>query len=130
MAWVLLLRARVLNWARGSLATSSAGKSRRQDGLDGVLTGPVIPYSSEVQQPIRATAVLGGRLHTGWTAPVEREQARAASLHPDGLRRAPCPLRARRQGPRRSVAVIHGQDKQPLTCKRSGQQGVTSQFPS
>jgi hypothetical protein len=40
-------------------------------------------YSSQVQQPMRATAVLGERPHTRWAAPVDREQGRAAGLHPD-----------------------------------------------
>ena len=44
----------------------------------------VVSYSSGVQQPVRATAVLNRRLHTRRAAPVEREQARASSLHPDG----------------------------------------------
>ncbi len=44
---------------------------------------PIGPYSSEVQQPMRATAVLGGHPHTRWAAPVDREQARASSLHPE-----------------------------------------------
>ena len=43
----------------------------------------VVPYSSGVQQPVRATAVLSRRLHTRRAAPVEREQARASSLHPE-----------------------------------------------
>jgi len=41
-------------------------------------------YSSQVQQPMRATAVLGERPHTRWAAPVDREQGRAAGLHPEG----------------------------------------------
>ena len=41
-----------------------------------------VPYSSEVQQPIRVTAVLGGRPHTCWAASGDREQGRASSLHP------------------------------------------------
>ena len=44
----------------------------------------VVPYSSGVQQPMRVTAVLNRRLHTRRAAPVEREQARASSLHPEG----------------------------------------------
>jgi hypothetical protein len=46
-------------------------------------------YSSEVQQPMRATAVLGERPHTRWAAPVDREQERAAGLHPEGQVRPP-----------------------------------------
>ena len=47
----------------------------------------VVPYSSGVQQPVRATAVLSRRLHTRRAALVEREQARASSLHLDAQRR-------------------------------------------
>ena len=47
------------------------------------LFGRVVPYSSEVQQPMRATAVMSGHPHTRWSAPVDREQVRASSLHPD-----------------------------------------------
>jgi hypothetical protein len=49
----------------------------------------VVPYSSEVQQPIRATAVLGCHPHTHYAAPFDREHGRAASLHPDGWPRWP-----------------------------------------
>ena len=44
----------------------------------------VIPYSSQVQQPMRATAVLSRHPHMHWTASFGREQGRAGSLHPDG----------------------------------------------
>ena len=44
----------------------------------------IMLYSSQVQQPMRATAVLGERPHTRWAAPVDREQGRAAGLHPEG----------------------------------------------
>ena len=47
----------------------------------------VVPYSSGVQQPVRATAVLSRRLHTRRAAPAGREQARASSLHLDAQRR-------------------------------------------
>ncbi len=33
---------------------------------------------------MRSTAVLGGHLRTRWAAPVDREQGRASSLHPEG----------------------------------------------
>ena len=61
------------------------------------LLASVVSYSSQVQQPMRATAVLSGRLHTRRTAPVEREQAPAGGLHPDGMAgrhavRRRCPL--------------------------------------
>jgi hypothetical protein len=45
---------------------------------------PSQAYSSEVQQPMRATAVLGSHQHTRWAALFDREQGRAASLHPEG----------------------------------------------
>jgi hypothetical protein len=48
----------------------------------------VVGYSTEVQQPMRATAVLGCHLHTHWAAPSGREQGRTASLHPDGQGKA------------------------------------------
>lgn len=44
----------------------------------------VSPYSSQVQQPVRATAILGGHQHTRWAALFDREQGRAGSLHPEG----------------------------------------------
>jgi hypothetical protein len=46
----------------------------------------VVPYSCEIQQPIRATAVLGKRPHTHWAARLDREQGSARGMHPDGLR--------------------------------------------
>ena len=52
--------------------------------LTAFLLAPIGPYSSEVQQPMHATAVLGGHPHTRWAAPVDREQGRASSLHPEG----------------------------------------------
>ena len=68
----------------------------------------VVPYSSEVQQPMRATAVLDGRPHMRWAAQRDREQGRAGSLQPDSRSRAagdvrwhPRPvLRPLRCGPR------------------------------
>jgi hypothetical protein len=48
------------------------------------LMAPVSLYSSEVQQPMRATAALGRRPHIWWAAPGDREQSRAGSLHPEG----------------------------------------------
>jgi hypothetical protein len=50
-----------------------------------LMLAPVVEYSSEVQQPIRATAVLGGRPQTYYAAPLGREQGYASSLHPGGL---------------------------------------------
>jgi hypothetical protein len=44
----------------------------------------VAPYSSEVQQPIRATAVPGRHPCTHYAVPFDHEQGRAGSLHPDG----------------------------------------------
>jgi hypothetical protein len=58
-------------------------------GVNALLTvfllTPVLPYSSEVQQPMLATAVLGKRPRTRWAALFDREQWRAGSLHPGGL---------------------------------------------
>jgi hypothetical protein len=44
----------------------------------------VVPYSSEVQQPTRATAILSSHPHTCPAAPSDREQDLAGSLHPEG----------------------------------------------
>jgi hypothetical protein len=41
-------------------------------------------YSSEIQQPRRTTAAMGGRRHTYWAGPFVRHLARAHSLHPEG----------------------------------------------
>jgi hypothetical protein len=41
-------------------------------------------YSSEVQQPLRATAIMASRLHTNQAAPLDPEQGRAGSLHTEG----------------------------------------------
>jgi len=41
------------------------------------------PCSSEVQQPMRATAVLSRHPRTRYAASLDREQGRADSLHPD-----------------------------------------------
>jgi hypothetical protein len=46
---------------------------------------PLTLYSSEIQQPMRATAIMDGHQHTHQAAPFGREQGRAASLQPDGL---------------------------------------------
>jgi hypothetical protein len=43
-----------------------------------------VPYSSEPQQPMRATAVLGTYRHMHWAAPFDREQGRAGSSHQEG----------------------------------------------
>jgi hypothetical protein len=48
------------------------------------LFAPVIPYSSEIQQPMQVTAILDSRPHPCQTAPFDREQSRASSLHPEG----------------------------------------------
>lgn len=48
----------------------------------------VVPYSSEVQQPVRATAVLDGYPHMRWAAQRDREQGRASSLQPGGQPKA------------------------------------------
>ena len=59
------------------------------DPLTVFLLAPVVAYSSEVQQPMRATAILSRHPHTHWPAPFDREQGRAGSLHPGGMPR-PC----------------------------------------
>jgi hypothetical protein len=69
-----------------------------------LLLSPAVQYSSGVQQPMRATAVLGCHPHTHQAAPFDREQGRAASLHPGGLGH----VRARYQGDQRTLTVSHG----------------------
>jgi hypothetical protein len=44
----------------------------------------VATYSSEIQQPVRATAALGKHPRTRQAGPSDREQHRAGSLHPEG----------------------------------------------
>ena len=44
----------------------------------------IMLYSSKIQQPVRATAALSKHPHTHWTAPLDHEQGRARSLHPEG----------------------------------------------
>jgi len=44
----------------------------------------VVLYSSEVQQRMLATAVLGCHPHTHQAALFDHEQGRAHSLHPEG----------------------------------------------
>ena len=45
---------------------------------------PVVPYSSEVQQPMHATAALGKHPHTHWTAQSNSDQGCAGSSHRGG----------------------------------------------
>ena len=45
--------------------------------VDGALPAPIVPHNGEIQQPMRATAVLSERLHTRRAARVDREKARA-----------------------------------------------------
>ena len=52
------------------------------------------PYSSEIQQPMRTTAAVGQVSTYVPGCTIDRDQDRADSLHPDGLMRAACPLRA------------------------------------
>ncbi len=54
------------------------------DPLTMLLLAPVVAYSSDVQQPMRATAILSRHPHTRWAASFGREQGRAGSLHPEG----------------------------------------------
>jgi hypothetical protein len=63
-------------------------------------------YSSWVQQPMRATAILGRHLHTRQAALFDPEQERAGSLHPEGQRFEP-PSSAARISPtlRQAVAI-------------------------
>ena len=56
-------------------------------GLDRVLAPAVTPYSSGVQQPGHATAVLSRHPHTRWPAPFNHEQDRASSYGSEGQRR-------------------------------------------
>ncbi len=75
--------------------TSGNGSGRNRSKLSSG-TGPVnwrltlfrrpdaAPYSSEVQQPVRATAIMSLRPHTRNAVPLDREHGRADSLHPDG----------------------------------------------
>jgi hypothetical protein len=44
----------------------------------------VAKYSSEVQQPVRATVILDRHRHTRYAALFDREEGRASSLDPDG----------------------------------------------
>ncbi len=44
----------------------------------------IVPYSSEVQQPWRATAILGSRPHTRQAARFDHEQDRAGSYGSEG----------------------------------------------
>jgi hypothetical protein len=48
----------------------------------------VVSYSSRVQQPMRAMAIMNGHQRTLQAATFGREQGRADSLHPDGFTRA------------------------------------------
>jgi hypothetical protein len=52
--------------------------------LTAFLLAAVIPYSSGVQQPGRATAVLSRHPHTRWPAPFNHEQDRASSYGSEG----------------------------------------------
>ena len=49
----------------------------------------VAEYSSETQQPMRATSTLGRHQHTRQAASFDPDQDRARSLHPDGWPRWP-----------------------------------------
>jgi len=77
------------NGAAALLAVSKAASLRIVDGVRTPPHGRVArqspPYSSEMQQPVRATAALGKHPRTRQAASSDREQHRAGSLHPDGL---------------------------------------------
>jgi hypothetical protein len=53
-----------------------------RDEPDGDPLVAVIPYSSWVQQPVRATAVLGRLPQPNYAALFDRKKGRAGSLHP------------------------------------------------
>jgi hypothetical protein len=57
-----------------------------QHGFDSILPAPAVPHSSEVQQPMRTTAVLGRHPRTHYAAAFGHEQGYASSLHPEGQR--------------------------------------------
>src|SRR5947208_14458864 len=58
-----------------------------------LMLAPVVPYNSEVQQPMRATTALGRHLRTHWAAQSrthwaaqsDSDQGRAGSSHSEGL---------------------------------------------
>jgi hypothetical protein len=60
------------------------GRSDVKTSLTVFMLARVFPYSSWVQQPVRAMAILGSRLHTRQAARFDHEQDRAGSLHPEG----------------------------------------------
>ncbi len=63
----------------------------------------VVSYGSQVQQPMRATAIVGSHPQTHCAAQFGREQGRAGSLHPGGV---PCPCQNGRK-----TAVTSGQPR-------------------
>jgi len=76
------------NGAAALLAVSKAASLRIVDGVrtpHGRVARQSPPYSSGMQQPVRATAALGKHPRTRQAASSDREQHRAGSLHPDGL---------------------------------------------
>src|SRR5215470_5411794 len=83
--WPHFGRTRTLNAAMYCAPVSSISAGQRANGqVADRVTQPadqmvaVVPYSSGVQQPVRATAILSEHPHTRWAAPVEREQARGS----------------------------------------------------
>jgi hypothetical protein len=80
------LRSGSAQWPRPEVHESATELIRGPD-IHMVLTvlglAATVPYSSWIQQPRRATAVIGKRPHVHWAAPLDREQGRTRSLHPD-----------------------------------------------
>jgi hypothetical protein len=61
-----------------------AGRVDVNAALTVFLLAHVIPYSNQVQQPRRATAILASRPHTRQAARFDHEQDRAGSYGSDG----------------------------------------------
>ena len=74
----------MLDPCHSSVLPGAAQQNLCRDESDGVPLAAVTPYSSWVQQPVRATAFLGRCPQPNYAALFDREQGRACSLHPDG----------------------------------------------
>jgi hypothetical protein len=61
-----------------------AGRVDAHAALTVLLLARVIPYSNQVQQPRRATAILASRPHTRQAARFDHEQDRAGSYGSEG----------------------------------------------
>jgi hypothetical protein len=88
------LRENIRHWYRRLTRRKSAERKqlRAITQLTTTRSAGAPPYSGEVQQPIRATAVLGKHPHAYCPAPSDHEQGRACSSN-RGAR--PCQQRAR-----------------------------------